>query len=210
VLVTTIDAVWQYLTIALGPTMFIPLALRWYWPRYNGWGFAWGTGAAMAVAVTLKALIEAEVEAVMWLAPMYYLFPIIFGTALLASVVATLKTDPVDEAVLMDFYLKVNPGGLWRSYGDRAVERGLLTRAERAERSLEKAYDMIATCLAIPFQFCLLVAIMAFVFHDWEKFAITGLITLCTGVGLYLFWFQNLKSVERCEAEDARYGAFKG
>jgi Na+/proline symporter len=205
--VNSIDAVWQYLTIALGPTMFIPLVLRWFWPRYNGWGFAWGTGASMAVAISLKAAISAKY--LLWLSPMYYLFPIIFGTSLIASVVATLWTAPVEEKILMDFYMRVNPGGLWMPYATKAVEQKLMTREERAERALEKAYDLIATCMAVPFQFCLLVATMALVFHDWEKFAITGIITLCTGVGLYLFWFKNLKSVEKCAEEDERYGVFR-
>lgn len=205
--VGSIDAVWQYLTIALGPTMFIPLVLRWFWPRYNGWGFAWGTGAAMFVAIGAKAAIN--MGYLLWLSPMYYLFPLIFGTALVSSIVATLATDPVDEKVLMDFYMRVNPGGLWKPYAAKAVEQGLITPTERAERALEKAYDLIATCMAVPFQFCLLVATMALIFHDWEKFATTGLISLMTGTGLYFFWFRNLKSVEKCQEEDERYGVFR-
>ena len=160
----------------------------------------------MLVAITLKGLIN--LGYLTWLSPMYFLFPIIFGVSLIASIIATYTTAPVDDEVLMGFYMRINPAGLWAPYADQAVARGLITRAERAERYLEKAYDLIGVCLSVPFQFCALVATMAFVFHDWEKFAISFLIALCTAFGLYFFWYRGLKSVEKCEEEDARYGAF--
>ncbi len=50
---------------------------------------------------------------------------------------------------------------------------------------------------------------MAFVFHDWKKFAFFSVMSVICGVGLYFFWFKNLKAVELCEEEDKHYASLK-
>jgi hypothetical protein len=46
---------------------------------------------------------------------------------------------------------------------------------------------------------------MAFVFHDWKKFGYFAVMSVICGVGLYYFWFKNLKTSEECEVEDERF-----
>ena len=172
--ITDINSIWQYITIAIGPAMLVPYVLRWYWPRYNGWGFAWGTGSAMIIALAINGFGGSM--------PMYQSVPIVISVALVVSVVVSLITPPVKDETLCDFYMKVNPGGFWRKYANMVLEKGMVSKAEHNERYLEKAYDIISTCLAVPFQFCILIATMAFIFHDWEKFAYMGLITCITNL----------------------------
>ena len=199
--ITDINSIWQYITIAIGPAMLVPYVLRWYWPRYNGWGFAWGTGSAMITALAINGFGGSM--------PMYQSVPIVISVALVVSVIVSLMTPPVNDDTLCDFYMKVNPGGFWRKYANMVLEKGMVSKAEHNERYLEKAYDIISTCLAVPFQFCILIATMAFIFHDWEKFAYMGLITCITGLGLYFFWFKNLKPEDICAQEDEHYGSFQ-
>ena len=191
-IVPNINAIWDLITMALGPALFVPLALRWYWPRFNGYGFALGTGGGVAVAIVVNMLG--------W--PMHQAFPTITLAGLITCIVVSLMTAEVPKSVLNRFYLQINPWGFWRETSKRLLASGDLSNDEAGERLWEKLNDGIAICLSVPFQVCLLLGGMAFIFHDWRKFSFFAIVTALTGVGLYFFWFKNLKSAEQCKEED--------
>ncbi len=196
--VPNINRIWGLITMGIGAGMFVPLFLRWYWPRFNGLGFAAGTAAGIVGALLFDA----------WLAwPLYHSFPTVIGLAFSFAVAATLLSPPTSEQVLDAFWLQVNPWGLWGRYAARAKERGVVTEAEGMRRVLEKLYDAVALCLSVPFQLCLLLGAMAFVWHDWEKFALFASCATLAGVGLYFFWFKNLKSEAECLADEERFAS---
>jgi Na+/proline symporter len=197
--IPNINTIWEFITMALGAGMATPLFLRWYWPRYNGWGFAWGTGAGIVAALTIKLFFASS--------PMYYTFPAILLVSLIGSVVASLVTAPVAEDVLVNFYMRINPWGFWKKYSLLAEKKGLITTEQRYERIIETLNEVIGTCLALPFQFTILLATMAFIFQDWSKFFMFGLIALFSGIGLYFFWYLNLKSNAQCDEDDKKYGS---
>jgi len=201
-LIPNIDPIWDFVTMALGAGMFMPLFLRWYWPRYNGWGFAWGTAAGVASAMCIKLAPLVGYDPI----KLYVSFPTILLISFVVSVIASLSTEPVKDEVLLDFWMKVNPGGFWKKYGMMAEERGMVTREERYERVIETLNDIIAACLSLPFQITALLATMALIFHDWEHFFGFAIVALFCGVGLYFFFLKNLKSHKACEEDDNRYG----
>lgn len=194
--VPNINQIWGLITMGLGAGLFVPLALRWYWPRLNGYGFAAGTSAGILAALVFKAAMEL---------PLYTSFPIIIGCALAGSVLVSLFTAPTPDRILLRFWMQINPWGMWRRIGNLAREKGELDGEEASKRFFERVGDGIALCLSIPFQICTLVAAMAFVFHDWKTFA--GFITasLLCALGLYFFWYKGLKTPEQCEIDDAYY-----
>jgi Na+/proline symporter len=195
--VPNINTIWGFLTMGVGAGMFVPLFLRWYWPRFNGYGFAAGTATGLLAAVIVSQW------GLDW--PLHQGFPTVIGSAFLASVVVTLATPPIDDHRLVDFWMQINPWGLWGQYVRLARGRGLLTEEQRRDRATEKMNDALALCLAIPFQLALLLAGMSGVFHDWSKFSFFATIAAFCGVGLYFFWYRNLKSEAQCRAEDEEY-----
>ncbi|MBW2462356.1 MAG: hypothetical protein JRH11_11980, partial [Deltaproteobacteria bacterium] len=40
---------------------------------------------------------------------------------------------------------------------------------------------------------------------DWTKFTFFALVAIVSSIGLYFFWFKNLKSPEECKADDLKY-----
>ncbi|MBC8399931.1 MAG: sodium:solute symporter, partial [Candidatus Marinimicrobia bacterium] len=46
-----INEVWGWITMSIGSGMLIPMLLRWYWWRMNGYGFAIGTVSGMVAAI---------------------------------------------------------------------------------------------------------------------------------------------------------------
>lgn len=62
-----------------------PLVLRWYWWRFNGWGFAFRILAAFSMAV-LQKVIQVNLG---YLRPDYAFFPLMTGVSFLVAVTAT-------------------------------------------------------------------------------------------------------------------------
>ena len=100
-----IDDIFNWIMMILGTGVLMPNVLRWFWWRFNGWGFAVGT----LVGVT------AAIISVTWFAdtPIYVSFFILLFVSIISSVASTLLTQPTDMETLMDFYRRVHPPGLW-------------------------------------------------------------------------------------------------
>ena len=195
-LVPNINVIWSFVTMGLGAGLFVPLFLRWYWPRLNGYGFAFGTAAGMIAGIAFKAILD-------W--PLLWSFPGTIAAAFTVSVAVSLVTKPTDREVLVAFWHQINPWGFWSAYARDAQAEGLVTEQNGRERARERRTDMVSLGFALPFQVALLIAAMAFVFHDWTKFAIAGIVTIAGAAGLYVFWYRNLKTPEVCAAEDAHF-----
>ena len=197
-IVPNINQIWGLVTMGIGAGLFVPLFLRWYWPRFNGYGFAAGTGAGMVSALIVNTGLG-------W--PLYKAFPTVIGTAALACVAVTFTTPAVKKATLIRFWTQINPWGTWGRIAGLAVERGDVTEEKRGALVMENINDAIALCFSIPFQLCLLLGGMSLIFHEWKKVAFFTLAGIFSGIGLYYFWYRNLKSEEDCLAEDEKFKA---
>lgn len=185
-MVENINEVWGFITGALSAGLLIPLVLRWYWSRHNGYGFAWGTGVGMGVAMVLQVL---ETSGRIDLA-LYESMPLTCALGLLASIVATLMTEPTDQETLLYFYRTTRPGGFW------SAQRAAISSRERMEITIEHLNDIIALVLALPWQMSLFFGCMAFIFHDWTKFVGCAVTWIFCTFGLYFFWYRQLRSPE--------------
>jgi Na+/proline symporter len=188
--IPNIRSIWGIITMGLGPGLFVPLFLRWYWPRLNGYGFAAGTGVGTVAGIVVAVFFEL---------PVYEEFPIIVGSSLLATIVGTYSAPKTRDEILLSFWLQINPWGTWGEYRKKAVDEGIISEKEGMRRTMEQLNDLISLVFAIPFQLALLVGGMAFVFHDWKKFAFCMAVVILTSVGLYFFWYRNLRTAEEAE-----------
>lgn len=102
----TVLGVWVKIVMLLFPAFLVPFALRWYWARFNGAGFAAGIGFGF-----LAAIIGHFSEPTGWNEAQ--LFLVIVGWSLVASVTVTLVTSPVPDTTLREFYVRVAPFGWW-------------------------------------------------------------------------------------------------
>lgn len=195
-LVPNINAVWGLITMGLGAGLFVPLFLRWYWPRLNGWGFAGGTAAGMVAGLGFQGALA-------W--PLYWAFPSVIAVAALASVLVSLATPPVERAQLVRFVHQINPFGPWSGYEAEAQSLGLLGASERSERRDERRRDVIAVVFALVFQTALLIGGMSLIFRDFETARSAGVGLLVGGLGLWWFWYRNLRADVRCAAEDEQF-----
>ena len=175
----SIAQIWNWLMMALGAGMIVPNVLRWYWWRFNGWGYAAGTVGG--ILLSLVALLKPD-------APMSETFPPIVGGSLLVAVVVTLLTRPVSMDVLTSFYRTVRPFGAWGAVRARAD----LTAAEAAAPSESIPFAVLNTGLGIVAISGMYLFPMYLVGH-WHVTAL-----LCFGaaalaaVTLYVTWYRRL------------------
>ena len=175
----SIADIWNWLMLALGAGVLLPNVLRWYWWRFNGWGFTAGT-----LAGTLMSLLQSF----FWRdAPFHIYFPVIAFSSLVISVVATLITKPVDEKLLVDFYRQVQPGMFWKPVHQKTIAR--FPDFKKTDLFSLDLFNAFLGMVAIASAYMSVVYIM--IHHIWT-FAALLLTTLITAGILYFTWYKRL------------------
>jgi len=175
----SIAQIWNWIMMALGAGVIMPNVLRWYWWRMTGWGYAAGTFGG--ILLSLIALFVPD-------APMYVMFPPICIVSLIASIVISLMTHPVDERILVTFYKTVRPFGLWKPVRDRAEippDQMSLASEKTSITLLNTILGMIAVTGYYLFPMYLT--------GHWHSYAlICFTIAVASTIVLFFTWYRNL------------------
>ena len=183
-----VNDIFGWLTLAFGPSLFIPLVLRWYWWRFNGWGFAWGTLLGMIGAVGVRFLplggFLDQVKAMHLMEAWNLFVPSLLS--LTGSILGSMLTKPTDKSVLKNFYFKTKPFGFWGKIHDE------LPLKDQLEISIEAKRDVLGILMAVPWQMALFMTGILFVMKRWDHFSLALGISLILTVGLYFGWYRHL------------------
>ena len=181
--ITNINEIWGWITMGIGAGMFIPQVIRWYWWRFNGYGFAIGTAVGMIAAVLTKAFGGPIAE--------YNSFLIASGSSLVGCIIGTYLTPPTESAVLSHFYKVTRPFGFWGSVRTE-IPTDVLNQINEENRR-----DIIAIFFAVPWQVVLFLTGMMIVMKQWSNvFNLFGLLVVLSA-GLYWFWYRHLSKEVR-------------
>ena len=176
--ISNINEIWGWITMGIGAGMFIPQVIRWYWWRFNGYGFAIGTAVGMIAAVLTKAFGGPIAE--------YNSFLIASGSSLVGCIIGTYLTPPTERGVLSHFYKVTRPFGFWGSVRTE-IPTDVLNQINEENRR-----DIIAIFFAVPWQVVLFLTGMMIVMKQWSNvFNLFGLLIVLSA-GLYWFWFRHL------------------
>lgn len=167
----------------MGGSMLVPLVLRWYWWRFNGWGFSFGMMSAFAVAVVQK--VVQGLYGYVW--PDYAFYFLMTAISFVVSVVVTLLTPPTDSRTLIEFFRAVHPFGLWKP-----VERQLLEQRPDHVRERMFRLDMFNCGLGAVNLFCLNMSAVFFMLHQWKMFLTMLVVFLTTAAVMYRTWYRTL------------------
>ncbi|MCE4564615.1 Na+:solute symporter [Maribellus sp. CM-23] len=107
-----VNSMLQWIVSGLYGSYVVSNVLKWYWWRFNGYGYFWGM-----VFGLIPALIFPRVTDTLDL----YYFPWLFVISLAGALLGTFLSKPTDEATLKDFYKTVNPWGFWGPVRDKVV-----------------------------------------------------------------------------------------
>lgn len=174
-----INDIWGWLTLGFGSGLFVPLLLRWYWWRFNGYGFAVGTLFGMVAAMGMRLSGIALPEYANFLLPASISF--------LGCCLGTLLTPATETPVLNNFYRVTRPFGFWQPI------RQNLPRHLQSRIGLENRRDLLAICVAVPWQLVLFLSGMTLLMKQWDSFKILLLLLLLLSIALYFTWFRYLE-----------------
>ena len=76
--------------------------LKWYWWRFNGTGFFYGMVGGLIPALTFRFIFEGVLDT--------YTFPLMLLISIIACLIGTYSSPPIDEKVLKKFYKTVRHG----------------------------------------------------------------------------------------------------
>jgi len=176
-----INDIWGWITMSIGSGLLIPMLLRWYWSRMNGWGFAIGTMSGMVAAIIVKAIaIEGVTE--------YNMFAVSTSISFLGTILGTLFTKPTEEATLQYFYNKTRPFGTWSRF------KSNLSPEESIAVEKENRRDIFSTILAVPWQVAFFLLMMSIMFKTWGNVLVLGGIFIGLTIALYFTWFKHLST----------------
>jgi len=118
---STLNDLWMWMLGGLITCVVVPLAMRWYWGRMNGWGFAVGSVIGLIPALVMLAKQFVGEDALIQEIHDGYFTCAILLISLITCVVVSLVTRPVDPEYIDEFYRRVRPFGWWRSVSARAL-----------------------------------------------------------------------------------------
>lgn len=177
-LMDSINQIWGWISMGFFGGLAVPLILRWYWGRLNGWGYTVGTVVGMLWAIVQGVAVPH------W--PEYLHLGITIVASLLASVIATLATPPPDGEALQRFYSRTRCFGFWSRV------RARLPEAELASIDAENRRDLVSALVGLVGYFCFFVGPMYLVIqHYGSALSYLGGALLCAVV-LYHTWYKKL------------------
>jgi Na+/proline symporter len=172
--------------------------LKWYWWRFNGYGYFWGMITGIAASVMLMPEVMGKIPAVQSLLnrvpfnlEVTVTFPLVLGISLIGCLLGTLLTKPEEDAVLMDFYRRVRPWGFWGP-----VLKKILAEDPGFKRNQDFARDMFNIVVGIVWQIALVALPLYIVIQEFQRAALTLAVILATSAILKFTWYDHLAERE--------------
>ena len=181
--VSSVNAVVLWIVSALWGGYTASNMLKWYWWRFNGYGYFWG----MVTGITASLIVPKALPSVL---PVNS-FPLVLGISLIGCLAGTLLTKPEDEEVLKDFYRRVRPWGFWGP---------ILKQVQEEDPSFQPNRDFWRDMFNIVVGICWQVSLVALpiyiVIQKFDAALVAITIIAVTSVLLKFTWYDHLKDLE--------------
>lgn len=153
--------------------------MKWYWWRFNGRGFFYGMVGGLIPALTFRFIFTGVLDT--------YTFPLMLLISVVACLIGTYTSPPVEEKILIDFYKNVRPWGFWGPIREKVIAED---PGFKANNNFGK--DMFNVFIGIIWQTALVVMPIYFVLMDFLPLSVTILIAIVTTLILKKTWFDKL------------------
>jgi Na+/proline symporter len=205
--VTSVNEVVVWIVSGLWGGYTASNVLKWYWWRFNGYGYFWGMVTGIASALGLPMIVS-QLPIVKNLLATYsinmdvvIIFPLVLVISLIGSFAGTLLTKPESDEVLMDFYSRVRPWGFWGP---------ILKKVRAADPSFKKNNDFFRDifniAVGIVWQVSLVALPLYVVIQEFARAAITLGVILAASLILKFTWYDHLNEREIAPAGDVENG----
>ena len=191
-IIDSISDAMLWITGALYSGYVMANVLKWYWWRFNGYGYFWGMMigivGAMFVPGTINAIAGASVNPL-------FTFPVLLVLSLVGCIVGTHLSAPEEHAILRHFYKTTRPWGFWGPVRDAVVAED-----PRFEPNRDFGKDVVNVAVGIVWQLCLTALPIFLILRSWNWVGgIAGLLAV-TSVFIKLNWYDKLPPADEAEA----------
>jgi solute:Na+ symporter, SSS family len=182
---TRITDVMMWLVGALYSGFVVANVLKWYWWRFNGYGYFWGMvsgiGSAMIVPVFARRIFGENVN-------MLYTFPAIFAVSAVSAFIGTMCTKPESDETLIKFYKNVRPWGWWGRIRDLVLESDPSFQPNR-----DCARNWVNIVVGIVWQLSIFTTPIYLVTRNWQYFWPSLSVFAATITFLKFNWYDKLE-----------------
>ncbi len=173
-----VNSMLQWIVSGLYGSYVVSNVLKWYWWRFNGYGYFWGMVFGLIPALIFPRITDTL--------DLYY-FPWLLIISLAGALLGTFLTKPTDEATLKDFYKTVKPWGFWGPIRKKVM-------AENPEFQPNRNFkrDMFNVVVGTIAQTALVALPIYIILKDALPIWITIGITLVSAIILKKTWWDTL------------------
>ena len=192
--IESINEVIQWITAALWGGYTASNVLKWYWWRFNGFGYFWGMVTGIGASLVLLVAQRSGLTTLSALNA----FPLILAVSLIGCFVGTLTTKAEDEQVLKSFYRRVRPWGFWGP---------ILEKVRREDpdfqRNRDFPRDMFNIVVGICWQTSLVTLPVFIVIRQFDRALIAATVIAVTSLILKFTWYDHLETREMAPRDAA-------
>jgi Na+/proline symporter len=175
--IKNIDEIWSWITGPLAAGLFAPLLMRWYWWRFNGYGFAAATAGGLLCAIILKVGLTSI--------PFYLSFLVTLVFSFAFGIIGSLLTTATDKATLEGFWRRIQPFGLWGPVRSK-IETELREKVAKTNR-----LDLINVGLVTVWHVLGVSFVISLILKKWQTLFIVGSLYFLLGGLTYFNWYKK-------------------
>jgi len=184
-LTTRITDVLMWIVGALYGGYVMANVLKWYWWRFNGYGYFWGMLAGIVGAMVVPTIVESTYGPI---PNMLYIFPVLLLLSLAGCLLGTFLSPAEDEGILLKFYKTVRPWGFWGP---------ICRKAQRDDPNFQPnrdfGRDTINVLVGIVWQLCLTALPIYIVLQHWSWVAGIAVLLAVTSIFIKFNWYDKLE-----------------
>ena len=195
--VGSINSVIQWIVSALWGGYTASNVLKWYWWRFNGYGYFWGMVSGIGASLILPVALPHT-------SPLNA-FPLLLAISLAGCLAGTLLTPAEDDEVLKSFYRRVRPWGFWGP-----VLRKVLKEDPSFQPNRDFRRDMFNVVVGICWQTSL-VALPVYIVIRHSAAALVALaVVAATSLILKYTWYDHLREMDGAAEPAEQISAVSG
>jgi hypothetical protein len=178
--VTSLNDAIQWIVSALYGGYTAANLLKWYWWRFNAWGYFWGMLSGILAAMLLPWMLPAVVP--------LYAFPLLLAISLTGCIAGSLFTEADDPDVLARFYVTVRPWGHWGP-----VRRHIEANGQQVEANPDATRDALNVIVGVVWQTALALIGVFLVLEQFGRMTVAATIAIGTSYILKTQWLDRLE-----------------
>ncbi len=163
--------------------------LKWFWWRFNGYGYFWGMVAGILGAMFLPEWMHVPNS--------LYMIPILFVVSTLGCLLGTFLSPPEDENTLKSFYKRVNPWGWWGP-----IRRKVMQEDPDFKPNPDFIRDTVNVLAGMVWQLCLMALPVYIVLRHWLEAGVIAALLAVTTIFIKINWYDKLEPAPTPDHEE--------